>query len=510
MAPPTQTMRFARQGNRKFSLFDFLAPKHPSNARQPPAQPVPQVIFVQQVPQGPINIPNQQLETAGTSGYSTPILDYSELNLPPHEADSDMVVETSGSEQYEEDIPRATTKRKHQATGKPRAKQVAEQHRKAEITMAKSSKSHGKPKKAADSESPKSSKRLKAKSSNKPIVCLKKASKDQERSVTCLKKVAKGKASWSEDSDGEGYETGTESSDSDASAAKKTKQKKQSKPPASKKPAPKNHKKTKAKVKGKSASDSEAAFTGDDTTDVNPSATEVDSSSEGQETTADETDADTALRQDKNKKPKNNVDAKKAAETHKKDKNPGKPAAPDTSDDGDWTAFQDASVLDGKEAGKSWADIGKEIGKGKKEVQKRHKFLAALKATTQDTEDVAAEPVEEAAADAFDKPFDPANDYYAHLYAKHQETMQKREEWFNSLYLPPPNPNDLLRNQADASFTDRDCAVLRMLEDRRQDTSQYRWLELQADFFNATGRMVDLDVLRWKVLNGGDAVRKRS
>ncbi|KAK0635375.1 hypothetical protein B0T17DRAFT_516113 [Bombardia bombarda] len=88
------------------------------------------------------------------------------------------------------------------------------------------------------------------------------------------------------------------------------------------------------------------------------------------------------------------------------------------------------------------------------------------------------------------------------LLAKNEEIMRQRAEQFDRLYIDGAGGADgsgskgKLNLKPDNYFDERDCRVLGMLDSQR---NSQRWLQLQADFSNLTGRMVDVEVLKWKM-----------
>ncbi|KFA62636.1 hypothetical protein S40285_10284 [Stachybotrys chlorohalonatus IBT 40285] len=63
------------------------------------------------------------------------------------------------------------------------------------------------------------------------------------------------------------------------------------------------------------------------------------------------------------------------------------------------------------------------------------------------------------------------------------------------------------RHRPDAAFGRSDCEVLAAVESRYQRS---KWLEMQANFFNVTGRLVPLEAIRAKCERADDdALRER-
>lgn len=81
---------------------------------------------------------------------------------------------------------------------------------------------------------------------------------------------------------------------------------------------------------------------------------------------------------------------------------------------------------------------------------------------------------------------------YSYGYDDQERRRQKRyyiKNVQNQLYPPT------LRPQADAYFSQRDCDILAAVESKYVRS---KWLEMQANFYNVTGRMVPLHVIRDK------------
>ena len=53
-----------------------------------------------------------------------------------------------------------------------------------------------------------------------------------------------------------------------------------------------------------------------------------------------------------------------------------------------------------------------------------------------------------------------------------------------------------VRIEPAVGFSPMDCKILGLVDSKHKVD---RWLELQSGFFNATGRMVSLDVLKYKM-----------
>ncbi|KAM3429541.1 hypothetical protein MY4824_008195 [Beauveria thailandica] len=205
------------------------------------------------------------------------------------------------------------------------------------------------------------------------------------------------------------------------------------------------------------------------------------------------------------------------------------PEATSTKDKSGWSLSEDSLLRSMKEAddGLSWEEIGKSLNRGKNECKSRWKVIKnhqpaqealpedgldgddakqdqkAPSPTEADDEKTAKvstpnQQVVEASADAevvaARQPRDDDDD----LMSEHER--QKRY-WHRHIgrHLYPAS----VRIEPDAHFSQSDCRVLEMIDARH---GSVRWLEAQARFYNETGRMVPLDVIRRKCEDGA-AVR---
>lgn len=140
-------------------------------------------------------------------------------------------------------------------------------------------------------------------------------------------------------------------------------------------------------------------------------------------------------------------------------------AAPEKETTG-WTKSQDDSILSMKAEGKSWADICAVTKRSKKDVQARFKELSA------DVE----------AASKFE-PSDSAHPIEAQNDSPQTEEARTEDH---------PQTGRL---EADGIWSREDCETLELLEQRYRD---HKWLQMQAGFYNMTGRMVSADIIRLK------------
>jgi hypothetical protein len=165
-----------------------------------------------------------------------------------------------------------------------------------------------------------------------------------------------------------------------------------------------------------------------------------------------------------------------------------------TKDDNDWTPSQDAIILSMKEGDETWASIGKAIGRGKKDVQKRWKELSAesrsihIAVDTSDGDGASAEDNVRRRATSSSGQTDDSSE------------QQRKIVDMLAAQCGEPGKSVGEKMVADENFSALDCQVLSLLEVKHK---VQRWLELQAGFFNATGRMVPVEMLRRKL---GEAI----
>ena len=199
-----------------------------------------------------------------------------------------------------------------------------------------------------------------------------------------------------------------------------------------------------------------------------------------------------------------------------------------TQNDGDgWTDSQDAIILSMKDGNETWAVIGRAIGRGKKEVQKRHKELLAKRGAGPSAASPAEATHDDADNDGGNKTAEAAKEKDEQTNNKDGDKKQKKKEKkakkdksrgddpespgpARHRYLSEQDPSSDRRIygdhfpanslsgkiQPDINFNERDCEVLVRLAD---ENSRNKWLEMQAAFFNYTGRMVSIELLKHKI-----------
>ncbi|KAI0600422.1 hypothetical protein F4775DRAFT_590365 [Biscogniauxia sp. FL1348] len=223
-------------------------------------------------------------------------------------------------------------------------------------------------------------------------------------------------------------------------------------------------------------------------------------------------------------------------------------AATNSSEAPEWTHEEDRTIVGMKMEGKSWANISKELSRSKKEVQRRHKALSSdaekLGLTIEkldrlwakESEDDEDGPGPEKSGPAKGaKPKDgskekpkpkpkpkatkpnktknkpakspsPSPSPPSSSSSSSSEEEEEEEEddpiaehWAHQRYLYNVVYSAMFPDQRplrpDAHWSAADCRTLAVLEARRR---ALWWRFLQSDFHNATGRVVDPDVLRAK------------
>lgn len=235
------------------------------------------------------------------------------------------------------------------------------------------------------------------------------------------------------------------------------------------------------------------------------------------------------------------TDAEKTNDQKDETADANKPKEHEKGRDNDaWTEETDAQLWKLKDEGKTWAEIHEIMGKGKSGLKDRYKHLKSIDFNVPD------EPVDPAKPDGNDEnkddAADVANDFMARASAFVEKQMEAASAAANnqpssarsqkgSNHQPSPtafptgyyNSNafdpgtnayiaqysrNLLADadagrrsipEPDEVFDEDDCILLALADSRRREN---RWLDIQADYYNVTGRMVPLEVLRWKLVGG--------
>ncbi|KAJ2989258.1 hypothetical protein NUW58_g3563 [Xylaria curta] len=211
----------------------------------------------------------------------------------------------------------------------------------------------------------------------------------------------------------------------------------------------------------------------------------------------------------------------------------------DSSDALEWTQEEGRIICVRKSEGKSWAEIGKELGRGRRDCQQYHRILSSrakkLGITTaklaklymiEDEEKTKSEKskskengeVKSDKANTRGKDKSKASDDKEETTSKRKKKKNKEapgnssdsgsssndedpniEYWAQRRYIYDTMYGQMYPDQKvlrpDRFYSESDCHVLAGLEARYRAN---KWLYIQADFCNATGRMVDAEILKAK------------
>lgn len=174
-----------------------------------------------------------------------------------------------------------------------------------------------------------------------------------------------------------------------------------------------------------------------------------------------------------------------------------------------WSESEDAILKSMKEGGETWATIASALGRGKKDVQQQFKESKAPK-------EGGTKSLKRNARTG-GKSRSPKNSSKKH--SRDQKKSMPHLSWSSGdestsaspepesvdsdaqqqIYLQDQIRENLyppyLSLKDDAHFTKRDCEVLATVDSKMK---RGKWLEMQANFFNATGKMVPISVFRDK------------
>lgn len=196
----------------------------------------------------------------------------------------------------------------------------------------------------------------------------------------------------------------------------------------------------------------------------------------------------------------------------------------------DWTEESDTQLWKLKEEGKTWAEIHEAMGRSKNSLKDRYKHLKSIDfKVPNETTDTAKSNEKK------DDTVDAANDFMARASAVVEKQTEaaaandntKPSSTKSKKSTPPPSLTGYYNSNAfdhsgtnayiaqysrrllaeanaglrkipepDEVFDEDDCILLALADSRRREN---RWLDIQADYYNVTGRMVPLEVLRWKL-----------
>ena len=159
----------------------------------------------------------------------------------------------------------------------------------------------------------------------------------------------------------------------------------------------------------------------------------------------------------------------------------------------EFSTEQDADVLKLKEEGKTWREIATALKRSQKDCQARFKELEkgekngneGAKKDVATTDGEAAPAVEEEKTKKKDKKGEKRGDKV--------ESTKKRKAG-EETGAEDANAGGK-RLKADDIWTKDDCKMLEMLEERYREQ---KWLQIQASFYNQTGRMVIADLIEKK------------
>lgn len=178
---------------------------------------------------------------------------------------------------------------------------------------------------------------------------------------------------------------------------------------------------------------------------------------------------------------------------------------------GRWSESEDAILKSMKDGGETWASITAALDRGKKDVQRRFKELKASKEGGTKTNKSSLKKDTRTG----NKSRPPRNSNMKHSRERRksvphlswssqstsaspdaesidsdaQQQIYLQDQIRENLYPPYLSLKD------DAHFTKRDCEVLATVDSKMK---RGKWLEMQANFFNATGKMVPISVFRDK------------
>lgn len=183
---------------------------------------------------------------------------------------------------------------------------------------------------------------------------------------------------------------------------------------------------------------------------------------------------------------------------------------------GRWTSSQDALLESMKEGGETWAAIATALGRGKKDVQQRYREVKTYRKEGIDEASSGHEKVVHAGGRSVPTKRAKANRKRSCAHRKSTPSLcRSSENECSSTTSPNPESADseeeqqlYLHNQIreglyppylsleeDNHFTKRDCEILATVDSKMK---RGRWLEMQANFFNATGQMIPISVFRDK------------
>lgn len=178
-----------------------------------------------------------------------------------------------------------------------------------------------------------------------------------------------------------------------------------------------------------------------------------------------------------------------------------------------WAESEDALLRSMKEGGETWATIATALGRGKKDVQLRFKEFKTSKEGRGRMSESSRKPATRAGVRAWSSknsskrcsrdhhkptPHFSRNSWVGYMSdspdpesvdSEAQQQIYLQDQIRENLYPPYLSLKD------DDHFTKRDCEVLATVDSKMK---RGKWLEMQANFFNVTGKMVPVSVFRDK------------
>ncbi|KAF7874782.1 hypothetical protein EAF04_001956 [Stromatinia cepivora] len=205
-------------------------------------------------------------------------------------------------------------------------------------------------------------------------------------------------------------------------------------------------------------------------------------------------------------------------------------------DGNEWTKEQDEKLMAMKKENKTWKDIAGELGTGKKEVVARYKVLQEQE-KTEDEEEVEEEkpkktekkkkikctaqvdknedteeeiyispncpyhqPKTKSSAPSSKQDEKKKRKSYGELDRNRDEEEEENEERMQGNTNEHGRGNEQGRLRPDKIWSAEDCETLEYLMEKHRST---QWLQLQAGFFNYTGRMVKAEFIERKFRKDG-------
>ncbi|KAM5380747.1 hypothetical protein ACJA88_005076 [Fusarium oxysporum] len=167
--------------------------------------------------------------------------------------------------------------------------------------------------------------------------------------------------------------------------------------------------------------------------------------------------------------------------------------------DPNWSLSEDCRLRSMKEAGETWTFISDSLCKTKDDTRKStvankwHKGARNLKVAKENQEAKARAKAKTSGKDvssadeAKDESDDDSSLFRYGDREKREQMKYLQEHVYGAMYPPYIHP------QPDAYLGKRDCALLATIDSKYKRS---RWLEMQANFYNVTGRMVPLESLK--------------